>query len=433
MKPAVAQSLNPISAGADCPPVAPAGTPSGASPWAALAKDRFSVVSVTDFAALADIGGAWADLAARSLEPNPFYELWMLGPALAHLRDGADLRVVLVFAPNPARPAEPLLCGVFPLERRPRHKGIPSRTLRLWRHKFCQLGTPLIRASHARETLEAFFTWLAGADHACALLELNHVTGEGPFHHLLVDYLDQHAILHHVGDCFARAIFRPAGDASAYVNGALSTKHRKALARHEQQLRQAGRLEYVALDAGGSPTAWLDEFLALEASGWKGRERSALDSSPADREFFVSSATAAFRLGRLRMLALRLDGRMIAARCGFSAGYAGGRGAYTFKVAYDERYARLSPGLLLEIENIRRLHDDETCDWMDSFTSRDHPVFNRLWRDRILMRDCVIGTGGRRGDLIVSLLGLMRWLKRKTRTASPTASARPETHAEGLN
>jgi CelD/BcsL family acetyltransferase involved in cellulose biosynthesis len=380
----------------------------------ALARDKYSVVSVSDFALLDGVTDKWEDLAAKAVAPNPFYEHWMLRPALAHLGASTDLRVVLIFAPNRARPAEPLLCGVFPLERRPRHNRLPCRTLSLWRHKFCQLATPLIRASHAQETMEAFFAWLAAADHGCALMEFSRVNGEGAFHHQFVDYLDHNAVLHHAGDCFARAIFRPASDAETYLRAVLSTKHRKAHRRHEQQLATSGTLEYVALDADGDVQSWLEEFIALEASGWKGRERSALASSAADHQFFVSAATEAFRRDRFEMLALRHNGRMIAARCGFAAG----SGAYTFKIAYDESYAQWSPGVLLEIENIRRLHDDPSIGWMDSFTSRDNAMFNRLWRDRLLLRDVTVSTGSRRGDLIVSLLPLLRWLKRRTQRAA---------------
>lgn len=383
------------------------------STWPALATDKCSVVSVTDFALLDGITEKWEELAAQAVEPNPFYEAWMLRPALTHLGAGVDLRVVLVFAPNRARPSQPLLAGVFPLERRARNNRLPCRTLSLWRHKFCQLTTPLIRASHAQETLAAFFAWLNAADHGCTLMEFNRVSGEGPFHHLFVDYLDHNAVLHHTGDCFARAIFRPASDAETYLRTVQSAKHRKASRRHEQQLAASGAIEYVALAAGGDLQAWLEEFMALEASGWKGRERSALDSSAADRQFFVSAATEAFRRGRFEMLALRHNGRMIAARCSFAAG----SGAYTFKIAYDESYARWSPGVLLEIENIRRLHGDSRIRWMDSFTSRDNAMFNRLWRDRLLLREVTVGTGPRRGDFIVSLLPLLRWLKRRTKRA----------------
>src|SRR5689334_21984497 len=136
--------------------------------WPALAKDKCSVVSVTDFAALDSIIEKWQDLAAQAIEANSFYEHAMLRAALAGGGAAADLRVVLVFAPNPARPAQPLLCGLFPLERR-RHEYAPCRALRLWRYAGCRVATPLIRAARAQETMAAFFAWLNTADHGCAL------------------------------------------------------------------------------------------------------------------------------------------------------------------------------------------------------------------------------------------------------------------------
>src|ERR1700742_3092926 len=203
MRPALATATHNDTA---TPPARP-NTAQRDTAWPTLATDKYSAVSVTDFVLLDQIIGQWEDLAAKAVAPNPFYESWMLRPALEHLSDGVDLRVVLIFAPNRARPAEPILCGIFPLERSPRHKGVPCRTLSMWRHKYCQLGTPLIRASHAEQTMEAFFAWLAAADHGCSLMDFNRINAEGQFHHLFVDHLDHKAVLHHAGDCFARAIF----------------------------------------------------------------------------------------------------------------------------------------------------------------------------------------------------------------------------------
>ena len=49
------------------------------------------------------------------------------------------------------------------------------------------------------------------------------------------------------------------------------------------------------------------------------------------------------------MLALRLDGAPIAMKFNVEAG----DGAFALKVAFDEAYARFSPGVALEIESIR--------------------------------------------------------------------------------
>src|ERR1044072_9433301 len=116
------------------------------------------VRAIKDFSSLEQHIPAWEELAAAALEPNPFYESWMLIPALRTLGAGKDLQLVLIFAPDKARPtAPPVLCGVFPLERKPRYKGLPVSTLSLWKHLYCFLCAPLVRADCARQCLMAFF------------------------------------------------------------------------------------------------------------------------------------------------------------------------------------------------------------------------------------------------------------------------------------
>src|SRR5437867_1079267 len=102
-------------------PTALAAIRLGSREWAAM-----SVVAVEDLAALEQYVPAWDDLAASAVEPNVFYESWMLLPALRAYGAGQSLRVVLVFAHHQARPQErPLLCGLFPLARRRHLHGLP--------------------------------------------------------------------------------------------------------------------------------------------------------------------------------------------------------------------------------------------------------------------------------------------------------------------
>ena len=109
-----------------------------ASERLAPTSHKMTVVVIEDFEMLEDYIQAWEDLAVDALEPNPFYEPWMLMPALRGLATGKDLRVVLVL--NIDR-GEPVLCGVFPLERRARYKGLP-------------VAAPLLRAVHAANSRE---------------------------------------------------------------------------------------------------------------------------------------------------------------------------------------------------------------------------------------------------------------------------------------
>ena len=94
----------------------------------------------------------------------------------------------------------------------------------------------------------------------------------------------------------------------------------------------------------------------------------------AEREFFVSAATAAHDVGQLMLLGLFLDDRPLALKRNFLAG----AGGFAFKIAFDEAYRAFSPGFLLEVEHVRRLHRRPEIRWMDSCAAAQHAMINRL-------------------------------------------------------
>ncbi|HEY6402119.1 MAG TPA: GNAT family N-acetyltransferase [Blastocatellia bacterium] len=401
----------------------------------AVATDgaKMSVVIVDDLTALEKHIAAWEELAAAAIEPNVFYEPWMLMPALRAYGDAGRLLFALVQTPDPARPlGPPLLCGFFPLELKDHYDGISSRlpikTLRLWRKpEMIYLCAPLLRVGCGREALAAFFDWLSAGDHDCSLMEFGFVTGEGPFHHLLLDYLNQHLKFTYVTEAFTRALFRPAADAEDYVRSALGRFRRKEIRRLEKRLAETGRLEYATLDpcVGGARSAggvggaegaggddvdtWIEEFLEFEAMSWKGKGGRALVCSETDRKYFMEIAREAFRRGKLMMLALHFNGHPIAYKVNFLSG----DGSFAFKIAFDEEYARYSPGVLLELENIRLLHERTQIRWMDSCANPDRFMINHLWTDRRAIQSLVISTGKRQGDLIVAAIPLLKWGNRR--------------------
>ena len=375
---------------------------------------KMSVIALTDFDRLEQYLPAWEELARSALEPNPFYEAWMLIPALELLGKGKSLQLVLIFAQDQARPnGPPVLCGVFPLERKPKYKGLPVSVLSLWKHPYCFLCTPLVRADRARECLSAFFDWLASDTQTAPLVEFNYVSGEGPFNQALIDCLNERLNPSFQSDLYNRALFVPRSDADQYLRAAMSREHRKDVRRRTRRLSEEGRVEFVALETGKEIDAWLEEFMQLEASGWK-KDHGAIASKEECRDFFMAVAKEAFRRGRLMMLGLKLDDQPIALKCNFLAE----DGGYAFKIAYDESYSRFSPGFLLEMENIRHLHARPEIKWMDSCAIPVHFMINRLWLDRRTIQTRLVSTGKRPGDLVVSLMPLIRWLNRKVRAIS---------------
>ncbi|MGZ4871420.1 MAG: GNAT family N-acetyltransferase, partial [Candidatus Angelobacter sp.] len=87
----------------------------------------------------------------------------------------------------------------------------------------------------------------------------------------------------------------------------------------------------------------LEKFYALEASGWKGVEGTAIKCDPRTRQFYDAVAQAAARDGYLSLDFLELNGKPIAGHFAFNL-----RGRYFLaKAGYDENFRRHGPGQLL--------------------------------------------------------------------------------------
>jgi CelD/BcsL family acetyltransferase involved in cellulose biosynthesis len=365
------------------------------------------VVVARDAQQLASHIGPWEELAASAIEPNVFYEPWHLLPALQAF--GKECFCFLfIYANFPGKP--PVLCGFFPLETRSRYKGLPVRVLSLCNHDYCSLCTPLVRAGYEKTCLEAFLDWLANQKQN-ALLEMETTRADGPFHRFWTGALQERAIRCFVDESYTRALLYPtSAQTEEYLHNALSRKRRKELKRLENRLAELGQLDYEVVKNSDALNS-IEEFLQLEASGWKGQVGTAFASQETHSIFFREVAKAAAQRDRLMLLALRLKGRAIAMKFNLLAGHA----AFACKIAYDEEYARFSPGVLLELYNIHLLHENGALHWMDSCAIPDHFMINRLWTERRLIQNSVVSSSSFYGDLVVSLLPSLRSVKRRLR------------------
>ena len=79
-------------------------------------------------------------------------------------------------------------------------------------------------------------------------------------------------------------------------------------------------------------------------------------------------------------------------------------GAFSYKTTYDETYARFSPGVLLQCENLLML-DRADIAWTDSCAAQGHPMIDHIWRERRALGRISIGIGGKlRRGLFARLL-----------------------------
>lgn len=388
----------------------------------APSPDDFRVVVVDSADRLEPFLPEWESLAAESIEPNVFYEPWMLLPAIRRLGPFPRQQFVLLFAPSIADPGKETLCGFFPLQRCRTETALSFTVTGLLRHPFCYVRTPLLRAKYARECLVAFLSWLEKGGEETGLFELGDLVSDGPFRQLVADELYRRGTLTFPVQTHTRALFRPLVSAEAYLQQALSGRHRRDLGRKERRLGELGEVEYEVPEGASGADGWIDAFLELEASGWKGRSGTALAAEPQRQAFFREIVQAAFARDRLLGLRMIVGGKPGAQRLSFRAG----NGAMAFRVAYNEELARCSPGLLLEVENIRRLHAARRVSWMDCGAVPYSDLFNRVWIHRRTIETLLVSTGRATGALLVSLLPLLRLVNRALdagglgRRAAPT-------------
>jgi hypothetical protein len=365
------------------------------------------VVVVRDLQALSEFVPAWEELAAAAIEPNVFYEHWMLLPALRAFGAGKNICVVLVLIHDPHNPDAPArLGGLFPLDTRFGRLGVSA--LGLWQHVHCYVCTHLVRADAASECMVELMRWFRSGDARASMIELGCISGDGPFHKMLVDLSNELGLLSATTDIFTRGLWREGHDKDTDPESTVSGELRRRLRRKEKRLSERGRVEHLVMQPEDDIGRWIDEFLRIEASGWKGQSGSALASSEGDRRYFTEIATSAFHRGRLLMLGLNFDGLPVARRCAFIAG----EGSFAFKTAYDEEFADFSPGAMLEMDSIRQLNALPGVRWMDSCAAPDNSLVNRLSNDRKTIQSLAIGNGAL-GDLVISGLPLLRWTQRR--------------------
>ncbi len=356
----------------------------------------------------------WDELAGAAIEPNVFYSSFAVLAAMRHLIPLGEPQFLIVRGTDIGAPkGAAVWCGFFPLMKFPRYQSIPANTLRFLRHDYCFLCAPLIRKDGARETLRAFTDWLDAAEFS--VMEWTDQPADGRYGELLTENFHARGKQPWLSGSHVRALLCLSSDEDTYIRANLSGGRIKELRRLERRLSELGEIQYIHATDPRSLTRWINEFLQLEQAGWKGAGQTAMASKDAHRRFFLEFAQEAARRGNLRILALLLDGRPIAIKCNVLAE----PGSFAFKITYAEEFAKYSPGQLLEIENIRRVHAETGINWMDSCADPKHPMIDALWGQRRTIQTWVSPTG-RWGRFVVAALPLLRWLKRSLRPARKT-------------
>ncbi len=325
----------------------------------------------------------WDALALCAAEPNPFFESWYLLPSLRAL--DTDNRVTLLCFEHDGD-----LAGLLPVRRESNYYGWPVPQLRGWVHGNCFLGAPLVATGLELRFWRAILQWADRNAGTSLFLHVPLLSLDGPLHDALMQVAQEQdrpaAAVHHE----ERALLSSSLAPDAYLEQALSGKKRKELRRQYARLAEAGELRFERRRDDQQLMRWIEDFLALEHAGWKGAAGSALASHQATAQMFREALFGAATHNKLERLSLILDDEPIAMLVNFLTP----PGAYSYKTAFDERFARFSPGVLLQRENLDLLNHP-AVQWCDSCAAADHPMIDHLWSERRPIGRISIGIGGR--------------------------------------
>lgn len=329
---------------------------------------------------------AWQDLAVGACDPNPFFEPWFALPSWEQFA-GPDECVIA------AHFCDDRLTGLLPLARSSRYYGYPLPHLAGWLHENAFCGAPLVAAGFERSFWRALLTRLDQKPSAALFLHLPGMPADGALNAALDSVLTERTRPASTVDTNERAMLASDLGPDAYFEQSMSAKKRKELRRQHKRLSEEGDLAFERTEGNEGLAEWIDEFLSLEAAGWKGEAGSALDNAQATRSFFEDTLRGAGDAGRLERLTLRLDEKPVAMLANFITP----PGAFSFKTTFDEAYSRCSPGLLLQIKNLKLL-DRADIAWTDSCAAPGHSMIERIWREKrtLVSRNIAIGGAARR-------------------------------------
>ncbi len=352
-----------------------------ASARRAVLADRYAATSFTVewrvMAQLAAIADAWRELAARAIEPNVFYEpAFALAAAPIVARDAG---AVLVWSGvNPRQ-----LLGFFPARIERRRYGLKLPVLVGLSHPYGPLGVPLVEREAVEPITAAWLAHLAADAALPGLVLLPQLPEDGPFAAALATILRRAQMPAADFNRHQRALLQPTGERSLYVKNAVGRRQQKELRRRWRRLSETGAVLLTAAIEPPAINAAMEDFFALEAGGWKGRVGTAIAKNDDLHRFIRTAVDGLAAEGKVRVDRIMVDGRAIAATIILRSG----SGAWFWKIAYDESFARFSPGVMLSVVITDDLVEDASIVRTDSCATADHPMIDHLWRERLPLCD----------------------------------------------
>lgn len=341
---------------------------------------------------------AWARLADRAADPNPVYEPEFVSAAVT--ATDAETPSLLIAERDgewigclPVRPVGPF--------------GLSN-----WRHSFSPIGTPLAARGAVEEFASALVGRFGGLNRSRFLVLRE--AGEGETTAAVRAAVSRSRRLAAILEQEVERAALRRGDGDPTVQ--IKPKRRKEMEKKRRQLIEKLGCELEVVDRSSDPAA-VDDFLRIEAAGWKGVSGTAMQTA-GQGDAFRALCDRYAAAGRLQLLSLEAGRRSVAMICNLAMG----NELFNLKVTYDEELRRYAPGIQLEIETMRIFAESRTEEIFDSCADPGNELLNRLWPDRVRATTMLIGPGGPGGKAIGDVLERLVQRRRQRRSKPPPPS-----------
>jgi len=361
----------------------------------------FESVPLTD-ETVSNLYDEWHDLAQNAVETNVFFFPWFVRASIPLLKPKHPVIVTV-------RSHEQLI-GLIIMQPDKGYAKVPVGFFRtcLQYHQF--LATPLVRAGHAEDFFTGLGDWLDASPQSRGFCLLNLLSSGGEIADAADEVFKRQSRSVTLVEEFERAAIIGPSTAVGEPTDHISKSRLKSLKRREKKLSKLGEVTVDHFSEIDDAREWLEDFIRLENSGWKGEEKTSIAENPIDADFYHEMVGAAESENALSFLRLSVDGVPIAytldLRCGAFA--------YCLKSAHDAAYRKYAPGVILEYETLKKYYRPETNIFVDSCTAPDNVMINELWPDKRKIQSIAFAkTGNLHGFIFKSVFLLKQAISAK--------------------
>jgi hypothetical protein len=332
---------------------------------------------------------AWRELAKQAIEPNPLFEPECLLPTARYLPNGSAMSLVLA-------EEDGKFFGCFPVLRvagntRPSNSwaGVrrPVFTSQVRRLRYD--GTPLLRLERGVEASVMLLTVLTqhanSGDPGILVLE---AIDDGLVSTYFTDAAHQLGLPIHTYRTWERPVVQRRAELTyrTFYEG----KSVRKLAKLRRQLGEQLGGEACVIDRSGDALA-VEQLIILEASGYKLKSGIAMASHLGEPAWFREMCEQFRESNRVLLYSLQVGESVVAMNLLLRAG----DGIFGLQTVFDERYAKYSPGLQLELDVIDQFHLDTDAKLLDSCTFEGNETLLTIYPDRRTVTTVLIVVGGR--------------------------------------